>query len=202
MYDINLISGKLERWEKFLKKYTFPSYNVIPNLGLYMDQVLQLMNQYLSPIASNDSENGPITAAAINNYVRMKIMPAPEKKKYTRVHIAYLIIICTLKQAVSISDIQKLIPNNLDENDMKALYEDYSSCYKDAALFFVNEVKVEAEKITEHSDDCSQTEFDAAVKKLIFSAATISNFSKLLTSKLVELGDTQFTEEAVAEREC
>ncbi len=202
MYDIKLITGKLKRWEKFIKSYSFPTYNEIPDLGLYMDQVLTLMNQYLAPLSTDEADNNPITSAAINNYVRMKIMPAPEKKKYTRLHIAYLIIICTLKQTMSISDIQKLLPNNLTEADMKALYADYASCYKEATLFFINEVKEESDHILAISDETDQEEFDSAVKRLIFSSATISNFSKLLTAKLVALGDVEFTSEAVAPREA
>ncbi|MCQ2537391.1 MAG: hypothetical protein MJ124_03220 [Lachnospiraceae bacterium] len=50
--------------------------------------------------------------------------------------------------------------------------------------------------------DVSQADFDATVKMLIFSSATIANFAKLLTSKVVALGDVEFTEEAVADREC
>lgn len=203
MYDIKLIKGKLRRWEKFMKKYSFPAYNDIPDLGLYMDQVLTLMNQYLAPLTTEDSENGAITAAAINNYVRMKVMPAPEKKKYGRIHIAYLIIICTLKQAISISDIQKLIPGDLSEKDMRELYDIYAKCYKGSTLFFINEVKEEVDHVLNSVEgDVSQADFDATVKMLIFSSATIANFAKLLTSKVVALGDVEFSEEAVADREC
>ena len=51
-----------------------------------------------------------ITASIVNNYVRMKIMPPPVKKKYGRVHLAYLLMICTLKRSLPIAAIQRLIP--------------------------------------------------------------------------------------------
>ncbi len=226
MYDSKLITGKLKRWEKFMKKFSLPAYDEIPNLGLYMDQVLTLMGQYLAPLTTTDTEDAAITAATINNYVRVKVMPAPEKKKYLRLHIAYLIIICTLKQAMSISDIQALLPANLSDEDMRAVYYDYSRCYKASVLFFINEVKDETDRIlstgasllaseekekeqmTERGEEPEepqgpsqgQIEFDHAVKNLIFSSATIANFSKLLTAKIIGLGGKEFTEEAVAER--
>ncbi len=226
MYDSKLITGKLNRWEKFMKKFSLPTYEEIPNLGLYMDQVLTLMNQYLAPLTTADVEDTAITAATINNYVRVKVMPAPEKKKYLRLHIAYLIIICTLKQAMSISDIQALLPADLSDDDMKALYYDYTRCYKASVLFFINEVKDETDRIlstgarlldseerekenrerrgeeTAEAEGPSegQIEFDHAVKNLIFSSATIANFSKLLTAKIIGLGGKEFSEEAVAER--
>ncbi len=226
MYDIRLITGKLNRWGRFMKKYSFPTYNDIPNLGLYMDQVLTLMTQYLAPLTTEGQPDAAITAATINNYVRVKVMPAPEKKKYNRVHIAYLIIICTLKQALSISEIQRLIPTGLSDDEMRTLYNEYARCYKASVLFFINEVRDEADRIlnvgnklledhdpgerskADQSDGTEKMEFskeekeefDYAVKKLIFSSATISNFAKLLTSKLVQLGDVEFTEEAVQDR--
>jgi hypothetical protein len=226
MFDSKLITGKLNRWEKFMKKFSLPAYDEIPNLGLYMDQVLTLMGQYLAPLTTADSEDTAITAATINNYVRVKVMPAPEKKKYLRIHIAYLIIICTLKQAMSISDIQALLPADMTDEEMRELYYDYSRYYKASVLFFINEVKDETDRIlstgarilaseeaekagrTERGEEIEesegpsegQIEFDYAVKSLIFSSATIANFSKLLTAKLIGLGGKEFSEEAVAER--
>lgn len=218
MYDSKLIMGKLNRWGNFIKRFSLPEYNEIPNLGLYMDQVLQLMGQYLAPLShTTDAENpedNTITASAINNYVRMKVMPAPEKKKYQRVHLMYLIIICTLKQSMSISDIQKLIPSDLSEEKMKVLYEAYLRCFKASALFFVNEVKDETERILatgrqlldeadsdENMRTMGQKEFDYAVQKLIFSSCTIASFSQLLTSKLTGLDNVPFSEDLVKDRE-
>ncbi len=244
MYDNRLITGKLNRWKNFMKKYSLPSYDEIPNLGLYMDQVLTLMNEYLAPLRTADTADTAITAAIINNHVRLKVMPAPEKKKYLRLHIAYLIIICTLKQSMSISDIQKLIPRNLSDDEMRIVYTDYERSYKASVLFFINEVKDETDRILnsavknadkkktapdatdtqkkaldgtdkenqasdsetkenpdENNEETDNAEFDHAVKSLIFSSATIASFAKLLTSKVVNLGDVQYSEELVSERE-
>ena len=59
-------------------------------------------------MSSNDDDK-IITKTMINNYVKQGIMPAPEKKKYGKTHIAYLMVICILKQVYSIGDIGKLI---------------------------------------------------------------------------------------------
>ena len=66
-----------------------------------------------------------ITSAAINNYVRTKMLPSRAKKKYYRVHIAYLIMICTLKRSLSLSMLQTLLPGNLPEEDVHRAY----SCF-------------------------------------------------------------------------
>jgi Domain of unknown function (DUF1836). len=43
----------------------------------------------------------------VNNYVKNGLLPHPEKKRYTREHLAYLIAITFLKQVVSINDIEE-----------------------------------------------------------------------------------------------
>ena len=47
-YDNSLIVGKLRRWEHVLGRYRLPDWDEIPDFGLYMEQVVQLLTQYLS----------------------------------------------------------------------------------------------------------------------------------------------------------
>ena len=111
-FDEDLIAGKLRRWEVYLESFRLPDWETIPDIGLYMEQVVVLLKQYLDYLPPElKREDQPITAAAINNYVRTKIMPSPEKKRYYRVHIAYLIIFCTLK----ILKLSQLLFHNLYE---------------------------------------------------------------------------------------
>jgi len=58
----------------------------------------------------------------INNYVKQGIMPAPEKKKYGKTHIAYLMVICILKQVYSIGDIGKLISETTKYFELSKAY--------------------------------------------------------------------------------
>ena len=112
-YDKALVAGKLRRWEKYLEQYHLPAWDQIPNFGLYMEQVILLLRQYLDYLPPELKEEEFITSAAINNYVRTKIMPEPMKKRYYRVHIAYLLVICTLKQGLRIALIQRVLPRGL-----------------------------------------------------------------------------------------
>lgn len=126
-YDKELIIHKLERWDRFITNYHLPDWDSIPDLGLYMDQVVVLLVQYLSFIPSiPGGKESFVTSSAINNYVRLKIMPAPVKRKYYRVHIAYLIMILTMKQSISISDVQKILPADSSEDCVRSVYEAYS----------------------------------------------------------------------------
>ena len=93
-----------------------------------MDQVVVLLVQYLGFIPSiPGGKESFVTSSAINNYVRLKIMPAPVKRKYYRVHIAYLIMILTMKQSISISDVQKILPADSSEDCVRSVYEACSS---------------------------------------------------------------------------
>ena len=108
-YDKALVAGKLRRWETYLNNYRLPTWEQIPDLGLYMEQVIVLLRQYLDYLPPELKEEQQfITAAAINNYVRTRIMPQPRKKRYYREHIAYLIMILTLKPTLSMALIQRL----------------------------------------------------------------------------------------------
>ena len=121
-FDNDLVVGKLRRWEKFLAAYRLPEWDAIPDFGLYMEQVVQLLKQYLDYLPPELRQTEPITAAAINNYVRTKLLPEPRKKRYYRIHIAYLIMICTLKQSLRLSMLQTLLPGDLAEEDVKKAY--------------------------------------------------------------------------------
>lgn len=136
-YDKELIAHKLDRWDRFITDYHLPEWDAIPDLGLYMDQVVVLLAQYLNFIpAMPGGKESFVTSSTINNYVRLKIMPAPVKRKYFRVHIAYLIMILTMKQSISISDVQKIIPADIPEEDVRAIYQEYSEKFRHIALFF------------------------------------------------------------------
>ncbi len=119
-----LLDARLDKWCEEMAGFALPSWEELPQLALYMDQVLLLLRQYLDPLAPEGGEP-PVTASIINNYVRLKVMPPPVKKKYTRVHLACLIILCMLKQSLSIASIRRLFPEEQDEESIRRLYEDF-----------------------------------------------------------------------------
>ena len=148
-----------------------------------MDQVIVLLEQYLSFIPSPaGTKEHFVTSSTINNYVRLKIMPAPVKRKYHRVHIAYLIMILTMKQGLSISDVQKVIPPDSSEEEVRVVYENYSEKFRRLALFFNQQVQSGAEGI--HTPGQST---DNAVELLVIESALIAGFSKILAEKLIRL---------------
>ena len=184
-YDNDLIAGKLRRWEKYLERYHLPAWEEIPDFGLYMEQVVQLLKQYLDYLPTELKQSQSITSAAINNYVRTKMLPEPRKKKYYRIHIAYLIMICTLKQSLSLSMLQTLLPGNLSEAEVQSAYTSYALRHKLCAQYFVAQVKLTAAAMLDH-----EVITELAVKdttELISSSAILSGLAKLFAEKLLLL---------------
>ena len=199
-YNKALIAHKLQRWDQYITDYHLPQWESIPDFGLYMDQVVLLLERYLSFIPPvNEEKERIVTASAINNYVRTGIMPPPNRKKYERIHIAYLIMICSLKQSLSMSEIQKIIPSGLSEDEIRSAYTDFVRQYTDSVNFFVELVEEVAKDTFQETD--AVCDVDAGIQSFVLLTAVIANFSKLLTTKLLALQNCPFSAAAVADKE-
>ena len=97
-----------------------PRWEQLPQIPLYMDQVLLVLGGALAPISSEDTPM--VTATMINNYVKMKLTPPPEKKKYTREHLAWFLMICLMKKVLSMQEIAALKRRLLDASTLEAGY--------------------------------------------------------------------------------
>lgn len=190
-FDKSLVAGKLRRWEKYLDNYRLPKWEDIPNFGLYMEQVIALLQDYLDYLPEELKEEQFITAATINNYVRKKVMPEPIKKKYFREHIAYLIIICTMKQCLSIPTLQTMLPPDLSSEVLQEVYTSYVERHRMMALFFIEEVRSIASPILDHETIAEVGVTDT--NDLIISCAILSGFTKLLAEKLLLLEGKDLT---------
>ncbi|MBQ9008040.1 MAG: DUF1836 domain-containing protein [Clostridia bacterium] len=90
------------------KRIHLPEWEQLPDLGLYMDQVMLLMDR----LFADKLPKGEMTKSMINNYVKAGLMPRPAGKKYDREHLAILLVIYVLKQALnmeSVGDILKIL---------------------------------------------------------------------------------------------
>ena len=81
----------------------------IPDIDLYMDQVTTFMDSRLKDTTRHPDEDKVLTKTMINNYAKNKLLPPPEKKRYSREHILMLIFIYYFKNILSISDIQSIL---------------------------------------------------------------------------------------------
>lgn len=111
----------MEELEQLKDKLTMErpvSWVEFPDIGLYKDQVVSYMHRQLI----NFGDEGQITSAMINNYIKDRLLPRADGKKYSREHLAGLTEICLLKQVLSVRDTGLLLHQELDEGDPEGFY--------------------------------------------------------------------------------
>lgn len=96
----------------------------LPDIELYMDQVVTFLDRQL-PVPSGSGEDRVITPSMINNYTKDHVIPRAESKKYSRDHIALLLVICSLKKVLSMPDLSNLFKDfKANESDrIEKFYE-------------------------------------------------------------------------------
>lgn len=184
MHDKALVTEKLRKWEGFLQEYELPAWDMLPGIELYMDQVIALLTQYLNFLPREDGADNVTTPAMINNYVKMKVLPPPVKKRYSRVHLAYLIMVCMLKQTLGIAPVQRILPCSAPEAQVHAVYDAFVRTHKAVVATFTAQVRAAAAPVL-----LSDEPDDSAVGELILQAAIAASLFKLLAEKLIALGE-------------
>ena len=123
---LNSILSSLERID-----YIKPTE--IPNIDLYMDQVTTFMEEHLQS-SKRYPDDKILTKTMINNYVKNRLLPPPEKKKYSKEHILTLVFIYYFKSVLSISDIQNILNPLTDryfgEKSSPSLTDIYDGIFK------------------------------------------------------------------------
>lgn len=103
-----------------ISRYRPASWEQIPDLGLYMDQVVTFITRVYEPLYGQDIHSY-LSPSMINNYVKSRLIPRPTGKKYSREQIALLTMIVALKQTCSMEDIRRLLAID-GEGGVEALY--------------------------------------------------------------------------------
>ncbi len=95
------------------KSFTCPVWSDFPDIELYMDQVISVLERYLAPFFPEEEKC--ITSTMINNYVKQRLLSPPENKRYGKKHLANLFMISILKRFMQLSDISILLDNLVRE---------------------------------------------------------------------------------------
>lgn len=174
------MNNNFEEWAKQVSTIHLPRWEELPDMDLYRDQVITLIERYLSFLANDDEKI--ITTSMINNYVKWKMMPAPNRKKqYNRVHLGYLIVITILKQVVNIKDIKNGIELLASQRGTHNAYNLFclqmEISLTNVLALCVNSIK--SDKAYSHIDD----------DEIILSMGTLAFASKLVAVKRLEFED-------------
>lgn len=176
-----IIKRKLSSYLLELSNYNVPNLNALPNMDFYMEQVINYLEENLSPFEIDDKL---ITSSMVNNYVKANNIPAPINKKYSRVHLSYLLEICSLKNVLRLDEISLIINY--------APYKDVYEFYKDKQNEFVSSIssniKKELSKIKKENED-------EELKKLAIELALKANIYKTMSEKIINLLDQKKQED-------
>ncbi len=177
--NIEKLRNGILNTENIIGSYPLPTWDSLPQFDLYMDQVIILLGKYLGIFTDGGNDEKFITASMINNYVKLKIMPAPVRKKYSRLHLAYLIMICSLKQTLSMATIQKILPCDMTEERIKEVYGGFTINYNSAIEHIKKQIREFTSPVMEHDNHPD-------IGDLVMQVAIFSSMTKLLTEKLCD----------------
>lgn len=177
----------LNEWLQELTNFSLPKWRNLPDLDLYMDQVVTYLERELSPLTVEEQEK-MITTWMINNYVKGDLLSNPVKKKYSREHIAYLLAICSIKQILSISDIASLFNFQKQSNrDSAVIYEFFRNTQSDMVKAIAKESIDKIVPFLEKENKLDDTQLHCFLYNFVFKLAIEAEVKKIIANKMLYL---------------
>lgn len=116
---------------KSLGDFKLPRWEELPSVDQYLEQVLTLLDEWLGDYLAPDGGK-VLTRTMVNNYVKLKYIPAPENKKYNRLTMACLVVIAIMKPVYTIEEISRLIQLGIDFKDAAFSYDQFCEMIESA----------------------------------------------------------------------
>ena len=107
-----------------LPAFTLPSYEEIPDVGLYLDQTAKYITSFFTEYPQLN-----VTPSMIANYVKLRLVARVHKKTYNRDQIACFFLIALSKTVLSMDHIRLMLGSetSLDHADD---YRFFAACMK------------------------------------------------------------------------
>ncbi len=154
----------------------------IPDLDLYIDQILMLFEDKLGDTRRREKDK-ILTKSMVNNYSKERMIRPMKGKKYTREQVLQILMICSLKNMLSIGDIKQvmtiLMENGIEAKGLEEIF----------ATNRVNQQKVKESisHILSGLQDSYTDEMDTVeVVSLILGLASISGYCKRISEALID----------------
>jgi Domain of unknown function (DUF1836) len=167
------------------------SLDEIPNIDLYMDQVIQLFENKFVDSKRNDEEK-ILTKTMINNYAKGKLIFPIKNKKYSKEHLILMSLIYQLKGALSINDIQVTL-DGLNKRIIKedieidSLYNSYLALSQKNVADFNIDINERVKDVNEEvakMEDRNSAYLEQVL--MISSLVHMSNLYRKVAEKLVD----------------
>ncbi|MGG3470787.1 DUF1836 domain-containing protein [Neobacillus pocheonensis] len=163
----------------------------IPNIDLYMDQVIQLFENKFAESKRNEEEK-VLTKTMINNYAKGKLIFPIKNKKYSKEHLILISLIYQLKGALSINDIKvmlaginKRIIN--EEIDVDSFYNSYLHLTSKNVRDFKMDMEDRVKEVKEELVDGQHAPSPQLEEVLMISSLVhMSNLYRKVAEKLID----------------
>ncbi|MDF2612485.1 MAG: hypothetical protein K0S71_271 [Clostridia bacterium] len=163
----------------------------IPNIDLYMDQVITLFENKLTHTKRN-KEDKLLTKTMINNYTKDKLLMPATKKKYTKEHIILMILLYELKHILTIGDIKELFrmiikDDTVDAKKLTSIYQIYLNCKVKAIETFETSVDKTTQTLTEEISKMDLSE-DTKIQNMLLAIILTekATYYKRLAEKIID----------------
>ena len=101
-----------------IEGFRLPRYAQIPNVGLYLEQVVRYVNTHLAPLGEPE-----LTSSMVSNYVKQGLISSPIKKSYTAEHLARLLFIAVVKPVVPLEGLRMMFSIQGDNYTLPTAYD-------------------------------------------------------------------------------
>lgn len=114
-----------------------PRHQEIPNVGLYLKQVVIYINDIVEPLLHTK-----VTPTMLSNYVKLHLVSNPTKKMYHRDQIATLLFIVLMKNILSLDQIRELLELSSQKYELPVSYN-----------YFCDKLEEMLQKVATHDDN-------------------------------------------------
>lgn len=115
--------------KEWMDKFRLPRYEQLPELGLYLDQALSYVTGVIQPLYGSSVT---ITGAMVSNYIKTGALDPSVKKKYSREHLARLVVISLLKEVFTVPEICTLFQVQKETYPLGVAYDFFCTEFENA----------------------------------------------------------------------
>ena len=161
----------------------------VPDIPLYMDQITGFMDSKLES-CKRHPEDKILTKTMINNYTKNRVIPPPEKKKYSKDHLLLMIFVYYLKDFLQINDIKTLLSPLEEHFFMGSSGKSMSDIYQSAFDLVASQTDYMTKDIVRRlklaQDTFPEAETDEEVYLYIFAFVCLLSFDVYVKKHLIE----------------
>ena len=176
---------KKEKLEQIINQSANPSRlepEQIPELELYIDQILMLFEDKLGENRRRENDK-ILTKSMVNNYSKEKIIRPMRGKKYSREQILQILMICNLKNVLSIGDIKQvmtlLMAEGVQAKGMQEIFEKDRENQKELK----ESINVMVDRLKQNYDEEMDT---MALVSLLLSFAGIAAYCRKTSEAIID----------------